>query len=365
MHKKILIAVGGSGGHVYPAISLAQAIHDKNATVEIVFAGGGLATNKFIDRHTYKTIDIPCGQVLTHNPWRMALGALELCRGILKSRALLHHYNPDLVVGFGSYHSFPILSAAKLSGYPYILHAADSIPGKVVRLFSKGALMTGIHFPVASSLLKGHAVKVGIPLRQGFSKGAISRSQACRYYGLDEQRPVVLVFGGSQGARKLNNLLVDALDKLKPTSELQFLHLVGKDALVDEIQRVYDSKGITAHVKAFESRMDIAWSAATVALVRAGAGTIAELIEYEVPSLLIPYPHAADRHQELNAQYVVNTVKGAKMHAENELDGTKLAHSLNDLLRNETLQDLRAALGAHKKITENREFSSLVLGFLS
>lgn len=364
MVKKILIAVGGSGGHVFPAISLAQKLMAQNPQLTIVFAGGGLAENKFIDRRNFRTVDIPCGRVITRNPWRMLFGAAEMCKGVLHSRSLLKDFAPDLVVGFGSYHSFPLLAAAKLSGCPYVLHAADSVPGKVVRLFSRWALMTGIHFPAAAAFLKGYTVKVGIPLRENYYKHVISKEKACTYYGLDPSRPVVLVFGGSQGARKLNSLMVDALDYLPEKTDWQFLHLTGDTSRVPEIEAKYSDKGIQACVKGFETSMEIAWCASTMALTRAGAGTIAEMIEFEVPGILIPYPHASEQHQDHNARYVVDHIRGAVMAQEATLTGKKLAELLTQSLHPDRLQQQVSALAKHKQSQEHGDFSKLVLKML-
>lgn len=364
MPKKILIAVGGSGGHVFPAFSLAQKLKSQSEDLEIVFAGGGLGDNKFIDRRAFRCVDIPCGKVLTRNPWQMLFGAVEMGRGILHSRELLQELNPDLVVGFGSYHSFPLLAAAKLSSRPFVLHAADSIPGKVVRLFSRWALCTGIHFPEASNHLKGLTLRVGIPLREHLSKGAVTKEQAAAYYGLDPLKPIILVFGGSQGARRLNNLLIEALPHLSNRNSCQFLHFAGREDAVASLERGYAAHQITAHVKAFETRMDFAWNAATIALTRSGASTIAELVEFAVPSILVPFPQAADRHQERNASYAVQTIKGAVMVKEDTLDGPRLAAQIDNMLQAESLQEKIHSLQDYKNKQNHQDFSKIVQALL-
>lgn len=202
---------------------------------------------------------------------------------------MLRAFKPDVVVGFGSYHSFPALAAATLLNIPLVLHEQNAVGGKVNRLFARRAKNIGLYFAGASAEFGGKGEKVKMPLRREMRR--VPREEAAAYYGLDPKKKTLLIFGGSQGALSLNQLAEAVLTHLDP-DEFQTLHFTGagKEGKL--------SRGVT---KPFETKMHYAWSLADVALCRAGALTLAEGLHFEVPMLLVPYPYASDRHQSKNA----------------------------------------------------------------
>lgn len=309
MSRKIVISAGGTGGHLYPALGTAFKLLKHEPELQIIFAAGGLATNPFFDRNAFAWHSISAAPLLKQAPWKMLKSCGAIAKGIWQSRRLLSTFKPDLVIGFGSYHSFPVLSAARLLGCPIVLHEQNSKPGKVIRLFSRNALLTGVYFSSASAHLKGNTSLLTMPLREGFSRKACSREEACSYFGIDPNKFTILVFGGSQGAQFINHAVPKLLCDLK-IPHFQVLHFAGNDTDAAKVKEMYFKVGIKAIVKSTETRMDFAWRAADLAIVRAGAGTIAEQIEFEVPAIFIPYPYAADMHQESNADYVVDCVRG-------------------------------------------------------
>lgn len=349
MRKRVLITVGGTGGHVYPAMAVAKELLN-DPHFDVLFVGGGLRRNRYFQRETFSYHDISCGTLSFRHPLRSLLGMGRICRGIWQSRRFIQSFSPHVVLGFGSYHTLPTLAAAKWLGVPIILHEANRIPGKVNRLFAPYAALTGVHFPDTTERLKGKTMPIPIPLREGYKRQGIPRDQARTYFELDPQRTTLLIFGGSQGAYAINRLVCDSLVKLN-RRELQVLHVTGETGSAYACRTYYQMHGIRATVKEFESRMDLAWQSADLVIARAGAGTLAEQLEFEVPAILIPYPQATDHHQEHNALFMEEQIGGGVMHLEKELTPAKLAHELESFFNNdgERMKTMQAAMRAYKK----------------
>ena len=289
----------------------------------------GLSVNRYFDREGFAFEDIPSATFSLHNPLKIVKGCRQIFSGVQKSRKILRNFAPDVVIGFGSFFTLPVLIAALIEKIPIILHEQNAIPGKVNRLFASFAHTTAITFPNTRTYFKkiarGRAVEVLFPLRQrGDEKNTLE--QALKYFGLGaSEKPTLLIFGGSQGAAPLNSLFLGALPYLPP---IRVLHFTGREERVEEARKCYEVRGIESCVKAFEPRMDLAMLVADCAVTRAGAATISELIEYELPALLIPYPFATENHQEKNGMHFVSIVKGGKMYKEKELDSAHLAAAL-------------------------------------
>lgn len=356
MSKKVIIAAGGTGGHLYPAMETAFKLQEHDPHLKVLFAAGGLASNPFFDRNAFDWRSIFAAPLIKQNPWKVFKNCGQMTRGIWQSCKLISSFKPDLVIGFGSYHSFPILSAAYIQKYPMILHEQNSKPGKVIRLFSNYALMTGIYFPSARNSLKGETTLLTMPLRNGFSRQACTREEACHYFGIDPHKLTLLIFGGSQGARFINQAVAELLCRLK--SNIQILHFAGNELQAGQVMELYSRSNLKAIVKPSEKRMDFAWRVADLAIVRAGAGTIAEQIEFEVPAIFIPYPHAADKHQDSNADFVVDFVGGGWKWDENKWEASGFLTQLEWLLENKDslLLEKRQNLALYKKSASSAQF---------
>jgi len=357
MSKRIVIAAGGTGGHIYPAMELGRRLIEEHK-IEVVFIAGGLTKNPWFERDKFIHHSICAGQLSGKNPVNLLRGAFQSFKGFQETRGLFKQLNPQLVVGFGSYHSFPVLAAAQFSRIPFLLHEANSFPGRVNRLLSSSAQVTALHFPEASSRLKGKSEVVAMPLWSTFSKD-FNRENAIKHYGLDPQKKTVLIFGGSQGARFLNEVCIQAIPK-----ELQVIHLTGSVESVDTVQSYYHRQNIRAIVKCYEKEMAYAWMAADLVIGRSGAGTVAEMIEYAVPGILIPYPHAVDNHQEHNADHVLKA-KGAIKLLEKEATIKRLSQEINALLTENRLETMRQALQEYKKKRPLLNLCGLVCKYLN
>lgn len=339
--RKILIATGGSGGHVFPSVALATEL--KNEGVDVLLSGCNLSGNRYLNKDQFVCADVRSGPGIKN--------IFKVMQGIGDSIKVLDKFKPDLVIGFGSYTSFPLLAAAKLKKIPIVLWAADSVPGKVIRWFSPFAKMTVIQFPQAATFLSGKVVEAKMPLRENYKKDAITRQQALLYYGLEGDKPVVLVFGGSYGAKVLNYLAPQSLSQVEP--KVDVIHIVGNEMEVNLVQELYEKNNVNAKVISFEKNMNYAWSAATIAVTRAGAVSVAELVEFEVPTLLIPYPFATDNHQGKNADYLVSQ-KLARKREENVLSVDSFTREINQLLVEQ--DTVRKALKNYKS---ERQFATL------
>lgn len=366
MHKRVLLAVGGTGGHVYPAIALAKELEELIPSLELFFAGGRLASNRYFNSQGYAGQDVSCGTFSLKKPLKIIPQSALILRGFWQSRKMMKQFKPDLVIGFGSYYTLPLLLAARSSGIPLVLHEQNSIPGKVNRLFSGYAAMVGIHFPMAAQMLRGCSIEVGLPLRKGFSLGSISKEEALAYFNLQPNLPTLLVFGGSQGAKAINHLACETLCQHVFCSQLQVIHLTGQESVSENIRRRYAQAGIRACVKGFEEHMERAWHAVDFALARSGAGTIAEACEFEVPAFLIPYPHAADNHQVFNARYMVDIVKGGIMDEEQQITVAVLTSALQKWLQADdtTLVAMKHAIRDYKKNRKTRNFASWIQSWI-
>lgn len=343
--SKVLIATGGTGGHILPAQELAKELLEKN--IEVLFAGGSLSSNRYFDRTAFTYKDVKTASPFRGNPFRALWTIIE---GIKMSFQVLKDFKPDLVIGFGSFYSFPVLFATCLKKIPFVLFEHNAVPGKVNRFFSRWARVSALQFSQAAKKMKGASVQVKMAKKiQPHSK-----EEARDYFSLHRFRHTILVFGGSQGAGAINELFFEAISHLD--REFQVIHFTGKKESADFFQKKYFERNISACVKGFEERMDLAWSAADMVVCRSGASTLAEAIAYEVPGILIPFPQAADDHQTVNAHFMEKIIGGAITMQESQLDAKELKKALEHL----PLEKMKVAISAFKEKETKIDFCSLI-----
>lgn len=278
--RKILIATGGTGGHLFPARQLSELLTDS----EVVFAGHKLEQTPFFDRKV-PYVEITSSAKKT-NLWAHL-------KGLWQSLRLILRFKPDVVVGFGSFYSFPVVLAAVLLRKKLILFEANCSIGIVNKWFAPFADALALQFPLPEK----KAVYVPLLPWVGKQKELIAPQEARRRYGLDPDLFTILVFGGSQGAVFINKTFCQAAALLHQRGcRFQVIHLTGKED--PEIR--YAGKAV---VKPFEREMSLAYSAADLVVSRCGAGTTAELIRFRKPAIVIPYPYAYD-HQRHNGLFL-------------------------------------------------------------
>lgn len=351
MIKRVLIATGGTGGHIYPAQGLVEQLKALSPEIDILFIGGGLATNRYFDSSSYPFHEVTCSAM------NSAVCCFKIAKGTYQSYKIIKAFKPDILVGFGSYYTVPPLLAAKLTSLPIVLYEANSIPGKVIKGFSPYVNAVGIHIPQTAPLLQGEIVEVGMPLRKSFSKELVNRNEALSYFNLGRDKQTLLVFGGSQGAEAINLLI----KRSPPPRDMQVIHLSGSEERNRDLTELYRARKIEACVKAFEPRMHLAWGAADLFVGRSGAGAIAEALEFEVPGILIPYPQATDNHQERNADYLATTVGGAIKLLQQQLTPQQFSQLLERLKQPELLEEMRHKMRCYKNQPSRISLGQLVL----
>ena len=337
---KLVIAGGGTGGHLFPGVAVAEALLELAPDAQVLFVG----TAKGIEaRAIPKTpfqlalIDVAGlkGQSLTHR----LKTACKLPASVFASRRILKDFGADAVIGVGGYASGPVLLAATTMGLPTAVCEQNSVPGITNRILSK--LVDKVYVTFAASLPWFPARKttlVGNPVRQSFRLAARHAAEHAGHASVVAGR--VFTFGGSQGARPLNEALPAALGLLKDRGVVvSAFHQAGKDA-VDTVSAAYIAAGISAEVTPFIDNMVAAYKAADVVVCRAGATSCAEVTALGVPAILVPFPHAADDHQTMNARDLVNQ-HAAIMVKQIDLTPVHLADILQSLL---TDKAARAAL---------------------
>ncbi len=379
--KKILLATGGTGGHLFPAQAIAVEILGKKPNVELLFAGSGLKNNRFFDKSRFtKQSDEDCSKYKCHfenissatiirrNLFQLVKAPFKLIKGIFESVALFRSFRPDFVVGFGSFHTFPLLVVATFKKVPFVLFEPNAYPSRVNRLFSKWAKWTAIYFPDVRCHLKSPCRLIQMPFWRGLLEKAkkVSREEALSYLTLSAKRKTLLIFGGSQGALSINQLVSETFVELEiDKNELQVVHITGNTQATKEMDALYKRLGIRAKVKDFELHMHLIWPGIDLAICRAGAGSSAELINYSVPSILYPYRYAANDHQKLNGKIMKDKVKGAITQEENSESPGNLRGLLQTLLDSNTnqLANMRDSIKSYsqRKVESRPAFSQLIL----
>jgi UDP-N-acetylglucosamine--N-acetylmuramyl-(pentapeptide) pyrophosphoryl-undecaprenol N-acetylglucosamine transferase len=324
-----------------------------------LFIAGGLASNQCFDSGEFPFEEVETATFSIHKPIQVLQGCRKIYKGVVQSRKIMRRFHPSLVVGFGSFFTLPVLIAARLENIPIILHEQNVIPGKVNRLFASYAHTTAITFPMTRTLLKSkkedRVVEVNFPIRKSLS---LSDEEIWSYFELSPRRPLLLVFGGSKGAEKINSLFLEALPHL---TDVQVLHFTGTQQSAVEARKIYKELDIPAAVKPFEPYMGRAMQIADLAISRAGAGTISELIEYELPALLIPYPHAVGQHQEKNGDHFVSVVKGGRMYTQDELDGSRLAEAIKEHM--DQVPIWKRSITTYKQLRTSLDFVDVIRGY--
>lgn len=280
---------------------------------------------------------------------------VKIIKGFTQSHTIFRQFRPDVVVGFGSFFTLPVLLAALLHKVPIILHEQNAIPGKVNRLFSRFAHTTAITFPESAHYLKGETVEVMFPLRE---KSRRKEKSPFDYFGLNPNRRILLVFGGSNGATRLNDLFLGSVKNLSPS--FQVLHFTGKQLEVEKAKDQYRALGISCCVKAFEPCMDLAMQIADLAVCRAGASTICELIKSETPAILVPFPYATENHQVKNGEHFVKKVGGGTLFLEANLKANQLAIIIKNFFEKELLIK-KENIQFYKKNHHSQKLSDLIL----
>lgn len=301
-HKRVIISGGGTGGHVFPAISIANALRRIDRDIEILFVGaeGKLEMEK-VPAAGFRIVGLPVAGIDRKNIFRNIQVFFRLIASLRIARRTLKEFRPHAAVGVGGYASGPVLRQAGRMNIPILIQEQNSYAGVTNRLLAKRASVICVayegmekYFPAEKIILTGN------PVRQNFDDLQEKKEEALKFFGLRAGLPVILVLGGSLGAGTINRCLTENLDVLK-NSECQWLWQTGR-YYFDDVRKLVPEQGDKISVHSFIDRMDLAFAAASVIISRAGAGTISELCLVGKPVILVPSPNVAEDHQTKNAR---------------------------------------------------------------
>jgi UDP-N-acetylglucosamine--N-acetylmuramyl-(pentapeptide) pyrophosphoryl-undecaprenol N-acetylglucosamine transferase len=338
---RILIAAGGSGGHVFPGLALARALKEHDPTTVVHFAG----TSRGIEARIVPEAGFPL-ELLPVLPLHRRISAATVAApfaavwGALAAMRFVRRQGFDVVCGMGGYVSLPVAVGARCAGVPVVLHEQNAIPGLANRLAARIATTVALGFSEAATALpvpRDRAPVVGVPIRPELARldRTRFRDQALAAFGLDRACRTLLVFGGSHGAEPINEALIAATSHWPEPRAIQVLHVCGRGLDEARLRAAWaaadpDGRGLTVRVVAFVDRMDLAYAAADLVLCRAGASTIAELTAAGLPAVLVPLGWATAGHQVANAGVAV--AAGGALTIDDDLGGPTLATTVAPLL---------------------------------
>jgi len=323
----VLLAAGGTGGHLFPAEALAGELIGLGFEVVLVTDRRG---RSFADRLPVTTYFVAAGGLAGGSLWRRALGALRLALGLVQARRLIARLRPDAAVGFGGYASVPTMAAAVLAGLPTLVHEQNAVLGRANRLLARRVGCVAISFePAALRGLPANApaIVTGNPVRPAIGAIALQAYQPPRGQAFE-----LLVLSGSLGARVFSRVVPEAVGLLddEPRRRLAIAQQCRAEDL-EAVRAAYGRLGVAAELSSFFDDVPRRLAAAHLVIARAGASTVAELAAAGRPAILVPYPHAADDHQSANARAMA-AGGGAWRVPEPEFTGTGLAARLGDLI---------------------------------
>lgn len=333
---RAVIAGGGTGGHLFPAIAVAEEFKRRDNDAEVLFIGTARGIEaRVLPKEGYPVRFLKAEGMLGKSPFGKAVSLFRLVSSIFRSRAILRAAAPDIVIGTGGYVSAgPVLSAWLIS-IPTLIMEQNLIPGLANRGLAKVVDAVAITYHESMPFFpKEKTYLTGNPVRESILGG--KKEDALRLFSLDEGRVTVFVSGGSAGARSINNAMLGAVNfMLGMKDRVQFLHQTGEKDY-EGVRKAYRHQGFKAMVSPFIHEMAEAYAASDIVVCRAGATTLAELTALGKPAIIIPYPHAAG-HQEFNARKLLE-MGACRMILDHELTGETLAGHIKELAGDESLR---------------------------
>lgn len=341
--KRIIISGGGTGGHIFPAIAIANALKKLDPATEILFVGAnGRMEMEKVPAAGYKIIGLNIQGIQRKSIFKNLMFPVKLFNSVNKALQIIKDFKPDAAVGVGGYASGPLLYAASLKGIPYLIQEQNSYAGITNKWLGKKAEKICVAFDGMEQFFPAaKLIKTGNPIRRESVDVAGKRIQALELYKLSTQKKTIMVTGGSLGARTLNNSVLASLDEIVK-ADVQLIWQTGKFYYKTIIEQLGEDYHPNIKIMEFVNRMDLAYAAADVIISRAGAGTIAELCVVKKPVILVPSPNVAEDHQTKNALALVHE-QAAIFVADRDAE-VKLINKALELLNDKALQ---------KKLSDN------------
>ena len=348
---RIIVSGGGTGGHIYPAVTIANQIKEKQPDAEIIFVGTreGLES-EIVPRYGYPIEFIEVAGFQRKLSLDTIKSTFKLLAGLIDALKLIRKIKPDLVVGTGGYVCGPVLFLAALQGIPTCIQEQNAMPGVTNKILAHFVKKVFLGYQEAGKYFGGNSDKIftGNPIRKEILE--VSRATAIEKFKLDPAKKTILVSGGSRGARSINDAMALVETSLAGRSDVQVIHITGETGYEKFIGQVEKRVLMSDNIKVFSYMHDMpmALAAADLAIFRSGAIGLAELMARGIPSILVPYPYATANHQEHNAR-AVEGAGGAVVILDKELTGEILLKQIESLLADESklqkMKDAAKALG--------------------
>lgn len=316
---RIIISGGGTGGHIFPAVSIANALKELCPEAEILFVGAeGRMEMQRVPDAGYKIIGLPVAGFDRKRLWKNFAVLVKLARSQWKARKIIRQFRPDVAVGVGGYASGPTLKTAGMMGVPTLIQEQNSYAGVTNKLLAKKARKICVAYEGMEKFFPADKIiMTGNPVRQNLLDASVTREEAVRYFGLNPERKTILILGGSLGARTLNRTLTDGLEIIRKNPDIQFIWQTGKIYIEQVREAITTATGeavrlpnINAipnlYVTDFIKNMANAYAAADLVISRSGAGSISEFCLLHKPVILVPSPNVAEDHQTKNALALVH-----------------------------------------------------------
>lgn len=345
---RIIISGGGTGGHIFPALAIAEAVQKLRPNAEILFVGAeGRMEMERVPAAGYRIVGLPVVGLQRRLTWKNLLFPFKLWNSLQKAKGIVRTFRPDVAVGVGGYASGPVLQVCSRQGVPCLIQEQNSFAGMTNRILGKKVRKICIaydnvrrFFPAEKIVFTGNPVRADLALLAADApRRAEARAEGQRFYGLDPARKTLLVTGGSLGARALNEALRQQAPLLRDLQDVQILWQCGK--LYHAEYAPFAETLPNVRLVPFLERMDLAYAAADLVVARAGALTISEICLLGLPAIFVPSPNVAEDHQTANAMSLVD--KSAARLVPNAAAAAQLLPAALDLLRDaSSLTDISA-----------------------
>jgi len=337
-HIKMIIAGGGTGGHIFPAVAIAHAVKRQHPDAEILFVGAkGKMEMEKVPKEGFRIVGLDIAGFDRSNLLKNVFLPFKLLKSFWQARQLLAEFKPQIAVGVGGYASFPLLYMAQQKGIPTLLQEQNSFAGKSNQILGKKAKAVCVAYQGMERFFPKEAlVYTGNPVRKHIADRTVRREEGLQFFQLDATRKTVFVFGGSLGAKSINDTLMAQFARLLETGA-QLIWQTGSTSFAAAKEAV---KGFEDRIKVFDfiREMEFAYAAADVIVSRSGASSIAELCIVGKPVVFVPFPFASEDHQTHNAMALVSA--NAALMVKNSEVGEELLNKITLLLREETHGDL-------------------------
>lgn len=342
---RIVITGGGTGGHVYPGLAIAEALRRRRPDLDVLFIGGSGLERRIVPQEDLRFVRVLSSAWPRRPSLRSLWAAGLLGAGTVQAAALLLRFKPSAVVATGGYAAVPAGVAAGLLRIPLIVQEQNAIPGATNRLLARWARAVSVPHVTVEQAFPGNAIATGVPVRERALAG--DRAGGRQRFGLAESPLTVLVLGGSLGAASLNDAVVEMAGLLPAEARVQLLHQTGKDLDGRVVERIGSSPLRRYVVMPYIEDIGDAYACADVVICRAGAGTLAEVTARGLPAIAVPYPFAVAGEQEANAR-VLEAAGAAVVILHRELSGRRLLQillSLRDPARRQAMAEASRRLG--------------------